>query len=216
MQCSATPQSSCPGIGVLVFAFAYRSQKNWTLSSCRIHRSWRTSTLGHKCWLVMSSPMRFDRFDKYVSDLATSAVLHSKLSQNYRKHLCDKSTVCFILWPSTGIYRLQDGDLRSTEDKKPIFEDPMAFQEYLAAPWKKLLIRCGSGVNRIQFIHIDPILSNQIWCSLCSMVETCKDPLWDIRDNPWHPSISEPDIIQSRPRRMLARVCQRCDVLGDG
>jgi hypothetical protein len=45
------------------------------------------------------------------------------------------------------IYRLQDGDLRSTEDKKPIVEDPMAFQEYLAAPWKKLLRRCGSGVN---------------------------------------------------------------------
>ena len=37
---------------------------------------------------------------------------------------------------STTSFKL-DGDLRVAQDKKPIVEDPMAFQEYLAAPWKK-------------------------------------------------------------------------------
>ena len=55
-------------------------------------------------------------------------------------------------YTSTASFKL-DGDLRGAQDKKPIVEDPMAFQEYLAAPWKKP----ETNTSRILF--------NQLWCS---------------------------------------------------
>lgn len=214
MQCSATPQSSCPGIGVLVFAFAYRSQKNWTLSSCRIHRSWRTSTLGHKCWLVMSSPMRFDRFDKYVSDLATSTVLHSKLSQT--------------LWPSTGIYRDlppprwsppehrgQEAHRRRSYGLSGIpggsLEETAAEMRIRGEPETKLNKHVSNLSNLSNLIqpNLVPVLHGR---NMQRPVMKC----YERNETSVTSLISEPDIIQSRPRRMLARVCQRCDVLGDG